>query len=233
MVAAERARVADLQARQDARLAAGQTRGGKASGYTREIGEAVCARLEAGETLTAIGRDPAMPSYGVILRWVKRFPEFQEMYVAARAVQCDYLFDEARDVALWATRADVPVARLQFDVIRWQTARLAPKKYLERLVASEAAAAAGDGEDADDLGGPLELVFSVTRFENVGGRVLAAPPRNAGEAEAWVEATGRAYEAGVGPSGELRPPMSSPQEWARGEALRARLEREQAGRRRR
>jgi hypothetical protein len=44
--------------------------------------------------------------------------------------------------------------------------------------------------------------------------------------------TGRPYEAGVGPNGEIRPPMDSPETWAGAKALRARLEREQAARRR-
>lgn len=183
-------------------------RGGKASGYTRALGEAVCARLEAGESLTSIGRDPDMPCYGTVLKWVKRHPEFEEMYVAARQTQGDWLFDEARDVALGATRESVPVARLQFDVIRWQAARLAPKKYLERLVAAEVrdeAAAAARAAEADDE--PLEVVFRVMRFEvGPNGKVLAAPPRNPEEAEAWVTAYGRPYEEGVGPKGQMRPP---------------------------
>ncbi|HEY0649911.1 hypothetical protein [Phenylobacterium sp.] len=235
----EAERRAEVAARQRARVAAGDGRGGKASEYTPELGERICARLEAGESLIAICEDEGMPVYGTVLKWVKRFPEFQEMYVAARTVQGDYLFDEAREVAKGAKRArgdgGVAAARLQFDVIRWQTARLAPRKYLERLVAAEAKAADGADGDEDGIGGdggPLEIVFSVTRFENVGGRVLAAPPRNAREAEAWVEATGRPYEAGVGPNGEIRPPMGTPEAWARAEAFRARLERERAGRRR-
>lgn len=205
---AEAGRAAALAARQAQRMTdGGSRRGGKASAYTRRLGAAICARLEAGESLTSITDDPAMPCYGAVLKWVKRFPEFQAMYVEARAVQGDYLFDEARDVALGATRESVPRARLQFDVIRWQTARLAPKKYLERLVADEARAAAEAADEAK--AGPTEVVFSVMRYEKspCGKRVLCAPPRNAEEEAAWVEATGRPYEPGVGPQGQIRPPM--------------------------
>jgi len=201
-------------------------RGGKASAYTRALGEAICARLEAGESLTSIGRDPDMPCYGTVLKWVKRHPEFEEMYVAARQTQGDWLFDEARDVALAATRESVPVARLQFDVIRWQAARLAPKKYLERLVATEA-----KGAPAED-DGPLEIEFRMTHFElGPNGKMLAAPPRNPQEAEAWVEATGRPYEPGVGPKGHLRPPMIPFMSPAEHEALLARLARARPRRR--
>lgn len=230
----EAQRVAALAKRQKARVAAGGgTRGGKASAYSRELGEAICARLEAGESLIAICEDPAMPVYGTVLKWVRRFPEFEEMYVAARTVQGDYLFDEAREVAKGAKRArgdgGVAAARLQFDVIRWQTARLAPRKYLERLVASEAKAEseaerAADGDDAGD-GGPLEVVFSVTHFEVMGGKVLAAPPRSAEEAQAWVAATGRPYESGVGPQGQVRPPMIPLRDPEAEDAPRARIAR--------
>lgn len=112
-------------------------RGGKASSYTDDLGEAVCARLANGESLTAIGRDPDMPGYGTVLKWVKRHPQFEAMYVEARAMQADYLFDEARDVAQATTPKTVWADRLRFDVIRWQAARLAPRKYSERLMTGE------------------------------------------------------------------------------------------------
>lgn len=155
-----------------------------------------------------------MPCFGTVLAWVKRHPEFEDMYVAAREVQAEYLFDEARDVALGATKETVPVARLRFDVTRWQSARLAPKKYLERLVAAEEMAelgigprggvARGRGRHADE---PQRVVFHVTHFERgPNGTVLAAPPRNAREAQAWIEATGAPYAEGIGPNGQMRPP---------------------------
>jgi hypothetical protein len=75
------------------------------------------------------------------------------------------------------------------------------------------------------VGAPREIAFTVVRFERgPGGRVLAAPPRNEREAQAWVEATGAPYQTGVGPNGEIRPPMGTPAEWAWRDALVARLE---------
>lgn len=202
----DRQQAAELAAR--AKAAGSPRRGGKASGYTRALGAAICARLENGESLTSIGRDPAMPCYGTILAWVKRHPAFEAMYVAARAAQGDYLFDEARDVALAATKETVPLARLRFDVIRWQAARLAPKKYLERVLgAAETAELAGSGRQ--------EVVFRVTHFEvGPGRRVLAAPPRDAGEWQAWIDAYGAPYAPGVGPNGQTRPPLSGDPPWA-------------------
>lgn len=111
---------------------------GWGSTYSRAVGETICLRLAHGESLTSIGRDPALPTYATILRWVQRHADFQEMYVQTREMQAHYLFDESRDVARAATPGNVWVARLQFDVIRWQSARLSPHKYCERLVVEAA-----------------------------------------------------------------------------------------------
>lgn len=211
-------RMRDRQKTAELALRPPPRRGGKASGYTRALGQAICMRLEAGRSLTSIGRDDDMPCYGTILAWVKRHPAFEAMYVAARETQAEYLFDEARDVALEATKDSVPLARLQFDVIRWQAARLAPKKYLDRLVAAEEMAELGVGPRGGVLGGrrgaldrPRHVVFSVVHFERgPAGRVLCAPPRNAAEAQAWIEDTGAPYAPGVGPNGQMRPPLLNP-----------------------
>lgn len=175
----------------------GSARGGRPSAYTPEVGAAVCARLEAGESLTAIGADPAMPAYGTVLKWVRLNPGFRAMYAAARAVQGDVLIDEACDVAAQATRESVPLSRLRFDVIRWRAALLAPKKYAD-------VGAAGAGP----------VAFFAMRFERgPNGTVLCAPPRNAREAQAWVAATGEPYAAGIGPNGEIRPPPTGAEDW--------------------
>lgn len=105
------------------------------SAYTPELGETICFRLANGESLIAICSEAGMPAPGTVYDWVLRIPAFQDMYVQARGLQGDYLFDEAREVALSANPSNVWARRLHFDVIRWQAARLAPTKYCERLVA--------------------------------------------------------------------------------------------------
>ena len=134
--------------------------------YTPEVGEAICGRLAEGESLSSIVRDPDMPGYGTVMKWVRRVAAFEEMYVQAREIQADYLFDEARDVAKAATPNGVWVSRLQFDVIRWQTARLAPRKYCERLVVVQGqAAVAMEAAEAAGTSGPMTVI--VKRFSDV------------------------------------------------------------------
>jgi hypothetical protein len=156
------------------RARARPTRRGQPTTYTPERGRAICDRLANGESMVSIARDPAMPSAGTIYSWVHKFPDFEDMYVVARRLQADYLFDEAREVALGVTPHTVWARRLQFDVIRWQTARLAPRKYCERLVIAKGAQemaleAAGDGQG---------MTVIVKRFSDV-------TPEEVAEAEAY------------------------------------------------
>jgi hypothetical protein len=138
-------------------------KGGKPSTYTPEVGEAICRRLAGGETAVSIGRDPDMPCAGTIYGWVKRHPEFQEAYVLARELQSDYLCDEAREVALGATPKSVWADRLRFDTIRWMTARMAPKKYCERLILEAEIAAIRAARDLDRG----EMTVIVKRFSDI------------------------------------------------------------------
>ena len=98
-----------------------------------------------------------------MFRWLSRHPDFAEMYEQARVVQAHYYFDEAREVALEATAGTVWVARLRFDIIRWQTARLAPKKYCDRVMI-DAAISARKAEE-DPRRGPMTVI--VKRFSEV------------------------------------------------------------------
>jgi hypothetical protein len=136
---------------------------GRGSTYRPELGEMICERLAGGESLTSIARDEGLPTYATILRWVSRHADFQEMYVQAREIQAHYYFDEARDVAQAATPNSVWVSRLQFDIIRWQTARLAPHKYCERVLVD--AAISARRMDEDPRSQPMTVI--VKRFSDV------------------------------------------------------------------
>jgi hypothetical protein len=60
---------------------------GKKSTYRRDWAQAYCDRIAAGESGMSVSADPAMPSAKAVYGWLKRFPEFREMYVAARRAQ--------------------------------------------------------------------------------------------------------------------------------------------------
>ncbi|MET0275012.1 MAG: hypothetical protein ABW360_18650, partial [Phenylobacterium sp.] len=173
---------------------------GRPSTYTPERGAEICRRLAEGETLIAIVRDPDMPCYATVLNWAQARADFADAYAEARSLAADYLFDEAREVAKAATPVSVWADRLRFDVIRWQTARLSPRKYLERLVI-RADAEAGEAEPGDG-----KIQIEVTKFERgPNGTVLCIPPRNEREERMYEEAYGKPYDglrySGNGPQG--------------------------------
>jgi hypothetical protein len=60
---------------------------GRVSRYTPALGEAICGRLAAGESLEAICRDPALPCRHTIVNWTRRLPAFREQYARARERQ--------------------------------------------------------------------------------------------------------------------------------------------------
>src|SRR5437899_3013448 len=184
------ARLAD-RARAAARLAAGRDGRGRWSTYTPELGEEICSRIANGESLKAIGADPEMPCAATVLNWAKRYPEFGDDYAQARAFMADVLFDEAREVALATRPGDVWVGRLQFDVIRWMTARMAPKKYCEKvMLEAELAARQATAVDRD-----RRLKITLVDFrKGPNGEVPVAPPRNSAEEAAWERAYGKPYD---------------------------------------
>jgi hypothetical protein len=193
-----RARAAAQRARQEANP---RGNGGRATEtYTPELAEAICRRLAEGESLAAIGRDPAMPCIATVYHWIERRPEFEAMYVKARRAQADTFADEVREVGLAATPATVWADRLRFDTLRWLAARLAPKKYCEQVVVAEAIRA-GAAED------PVKVI-AVSFRSGPNGEPLVAPPRCPEEADAWERAYGRPYD---GPG--LLPGTRGPGPW--------------------
>jgi len=109
------------------------------SAYTPELGAEICRRLTEGESLKAICRDEGMPCYATVLNWARAVPAFGDAYAMARRLATDALFDEAREIALSTRPGTVWADRLRFDIIRWQVARTAARKYVETMPELEAA----------------------------------------------------------------------------------------------
>lgn len=149
-------------------------RGGSVSIRTPELDQAICARIEAGETVISIGADPAMPCAATICAWVRRDEDFRAMYAAAKAVASDLLFDLALEIALESGEQTVRADRLRIETLRWHTAMLAPKKYgVRRALAPE------DAEDRE----PWTVIIQkfadpppgTPQFTDLAGNAVARP----------------------------------------------------------
>lgn len=94
-------------------------------------------RISAGESLRDIAKSEGMPEKTTILRWVSEDTEFRDQYARAMLVRADIKFMELDEVADEAANAESAVRvnglRLKADNIKWQLARMNPKKYGDRL----------------------------------------------------------------------------------------------------
>jgi hypothetical protein len=130
------ARTAHVRRREGHRLTALANRKrpwGRSDLYTPELGAEICRRLADGASLGQVCADPLMPHRSTVYGWLAAHADFAELYRQAREVQAHDRFDLAWDIVSTASPATTALARLQFDVIRWQTARMAPRVYGERL----------------------------------------------------------------------------------------------------
>lgn len=214
------------------RFARARDNRGRWSTYTPEMGEAICRRIADGETVVSIAADPEMPCAGTIFYWARRIPEFGDAYAEARQMAADWLADEAREVALATTPEWVWADRLKFDTIRWLTARLAPRKYVERLVVAQVQAEAAEAARAalpaaaaverraggEDETKRMEIVVCRFRYTE-DGECVVDPPRDSYEEAVWERVNGRPYDGPFPLSAERR---------AKADADRARAERYRA-----
>lgn len=83
-------------------------------GFTQEISDTVIERLMEGRSLLSICRDKDVPSHATILRWRKKYKEFDEAIPRARAEGSHVLADQCLEIADDESK-DVPHRRLQID----------------------------------------------------------------------------------------------------------------------
>jgi len=135
---------------------------GRPSTFTQEIADEICRRLANGESLRSICADQQggwMPSETTVYRWLQEDDGFRDNYTGAREAQADHYFDQIVEIADSPTASidpetgatvlnDVQRDRLRVDARKWVAARLAPKKYGEKLDLTHAGSITLKHEDA-------------------------------------------------------------------------------------
>jgi len=106
-------------------------RRGRRSSYTAAKGQALCALIEAGWSLSAVVARADMPSFKVVYTWLKREPEFLAAYVEACRVreiwfdeQCEMLADQVLEAP-----HRLPEIKRKVAALRGRMGRLRPKVY--------------------------------------------------------------------------------------------------------
>jgi hypothetical protein len=103
--------------------------------------------MAKGESVRSICRDEDMPASSSVFLWLQKHPEFTEQYARAAAARADAFAEEIIEISddgrndfaedgdgHETTNHDVIArSRLRVDTRKWLMARMAPKKYGDRL----------------------------------------------------------------------------------------------------
>lgn len=122
---------------------------GRHSTYTEDLAAEICARLVCGRSLRSVCRDDDMPEAATVFKWLGTIPAFADQYARACQARADADAEEMREIAdtplvgeeitegpdgTTIKRGDMLGHRkLQIDTRKWLAARMAPKKYGERI----------------------------------------------------------------------------------------------------
>ena len=141
--------------------------GGRPSDYSPQITKDICVRLGLGESLREICSKEGMPDKSTVMRWLATHAEFRDQYASAREAQADYYAEEIIEISddgsndwMERQRSDGSIeevenkevlnrSRLRVDTRKWLMARMAPKKYGDRVVQAH------EGPD----GGPVVITW--------------------------------------------------------------------------
>lgn len=125
---------------------------GRPSAYTKKLGDLICERLAAGETLRAICRDPGMPDERAVRAWaMDPSHPISPQYDRARAIGYHSMGDEIVEISDDATndyvqkrkdngetflvfdREHVKRSELRINTRKWILARMLPKTYGDKI----------------------------------------------------------------------------------------------------
>ena len=133
--------------------------------YSAKIADEILRRLETGETLHAICRDPEMPAFSSVMEWTYEGGPtgFADRYARARLIGYNAMAEDVLAIADdgrndWIEREQgksantehIQRSRLRFDARRWLLSKALPKIYGDKLELG--------GPD----GGPIQV--SVVKF---------------------------------------------------------------------
>jgi hypothetical protein len=123
-----------------ARIEGGRPKGsrGPAFGYNEGIAREIFERMCDGESLSAICRDPTMPSRSTVLYWRRQFAAFDELVRRGREAQAEHFCDLGLDLAMQATPETAYLTHVRLGQLRWMAGTMAPRQYRTKLVEPEA-----------------------------------------------------------------------------------------------
>lgn len=118
--------------------------------FDQEVADKLCELITTSKVgIVKILKENDLPSWPVISRWLHEQQTFAIQYARAREAQADYLAGEITEIAdepligkktketkegiFEETGDNVERSRLMVDARKWQAAKLAPKKYGDKM----------------------------------------------------------------------------------------------------
>lgn len=119
-----------------ARRAGGRPAGTRGPAFTHSdaVDAEIFERLCEGESLTAIGRDPTMPSLSTIFYWRRRRPAFEEMVQRGMRIRAEVVSDEGWEMACAATPETAYLTQVKLNHLRWMAGVMAPRVFRLKMV---------------------------------------------------------------------------------------------------
>lgn len=117
----------------------------KITEWSEELVGDICDHLATGKSLLEIAKLEGYPSAATMYRQMARDPAFATSIARAREAQQDHEADKCIEMADQATAEDWQVVKLRIWARQWRAAKLAPKRYGDKV-----ALTGGDG-------GPVQI----------------------------------------------------------------------------
>nr|DAV25887.1 MAG TPA: terminase small subunit [Caudoviricetes sp.] len=119
----------------------------------RELEERICEMLAQGHSMAEICRRKDMPAESTVYKWLAEGGVFSERYAHAREQQADLYADEIIEIAdnCPPVQEEIAKAKVRIDARKWKAARLAPKKYGDRLDVNAVAAVKVESRSLADI----------------------------------------------------------------------------------
>jgi hypothetical protein len=97
--------------------------------YCEATAHEIFERLCEGQSLTAIARDPSMPSLSTIFYWRRKIPEFAETVRVAKEIQAERFCDLGWEMAEAATPKTAYLTQVRLAQLRWMAGVMAPRVF--------------------------------------------------------------------------------------------------------
>lgn len=108
---------------------------GRPSAYSEALATEICERLANKESMRQICLDPRMPHRTTVQEWIARDPAFATRCARAREEQADYIVEDCASIEDRTIAGEInpAAARAVLASKQWRAAKLAPKKYGDKL----------------------------------------------------------------------------------------------------